>query len=631
MIDNKEYQRLKRNFILEKDINNNNVYDYFEKAQVNLLKSYYEWYTKLLFSRLRGSLRLEVSPLKVKKLVALKGEGDWEFAGMVDAQSRGAAVCELGHPIRYVYYAQNIKNGQLLRFGSRCVGDFFNIDEDGVKALTKVKDLMLTEMKEIASIKTQKLIHEHYIYDCGPLGLIIENLGVDSLKNLASINPLIGVAHKFLSLGMPLPISLIEELKENNAALLNVLEDFSYYEVDMEELKKLQESDISLISKMFLVSEAEIQNSIKKNNKNKQSDFYIFRTIPDLKVGISVWKGRSVLVNQVHDFFKDKGVNCEWVDLYKYAVQIGYKRDNKRFYQGLLLMTLFDKNIKITESGLSKNPFSYKGYQLTEEIQDDFDYILEHMSTREFIMAFLSLLEQKTAEDKDTADERERKALMMVYLKEHLPLSKYDNIQGIKGVKDIVLVKKIDFQRMSDKQLNYVEDVYKRMLALDNKDIHKPAENNSLVFDADINNSYSLSERPDILAKIQRLQNECLDKLNAERPKTVSIMTNILNRRRVSDKQIKNINEAFSIYILGEVPKEEEVNVPLDVMKPTNRKWYLTERPDVLDKVNALVNHQEEFNISAKRRDFLSNILKYRNVSDKQISIIEQMHSEYFK
>ena len=170
-------------------MSSDNIYNYFESERILLLiRRYYEVYTKFLFNKLMGSLRLEVSPEKAEKLAKLKGLGSWEFAGMIDMYDRGKATCELGHPIRYVYKAVNTENGQTLNFGSRCVGDFFDLDSQGLKALIKVKDEMFLELKDIVSIKNQNLMDEHYKYDRGELGLIIKATG---LKGIEKFNILV--------------------------------------------------------------------------------------------------------------------------------------------------------------------------------------------------------------------------------------------------------------------------------------------------------------------------------------------------------------------------------------------------------------------------------------------------------
>ena len=110
----KDYESSKKEFIKLQDLNSDNIYTYFSNDDMLLLiRRYYEIYTKFLFNQLMGSLRLEVSSQKAEKLMNLKGVGSWEFAGMIDVYERGKETCELGHPLRYVYKARNVDNGEI--------------------------------------------------------------------------------------------------------------------------------------------------------------------------------------------------------------------------------------------------------------------------------------------------------------------------------------------------------------------------------------------------------------------------------------------------------------------------------------------------------------------------------------
>ena len=73
MMSLKAYTLRKKNYIKELGLNSDNIYEHFENDNtLMLLRKYYEVYTKFLFNRLMGSLRLEVSKEKAKKLVELK-------------------------------------------------------------------------------------------------------------------------------------------------------------------------------------------------------------------------------------------------------------------------------------------------------------------------------------------------------------------------------------------------------------------------------------------------------------------------------------------------------------------------------------------------------------------------------
>ena len=73
------------------------------------------------------------------EIVALKELGssglidDWVYYGYYDSGRRGNEYCEAGHPLRYVHIAYNKKTGKELKFGIKCVTDFFNLSPAQLK------------------------------------------------------------------------------------------------------------------------------------------------------------------------------------------------------------------------------------------------------------------------------------------------------------------------------------------------------------------------------------------------------------------------------------------------------------------------------------------------------------------
>lgn len=73
------------------------------------------------------------------EIVALKELGssglidDWVYYGYYDCGRRGKEFCEAGHPLRYVHVAYNKKTGKELKFGIKCVTDFFNLSPAQLK------------------------------------------------------------------------------------------------------------------------------------------------------------------------------------------------------------------------------------------------------------------------------------------------------------------------------------------------------------------------------------------------------------------------------------------------------------------------------------------------------------------
>jgi len=73
------------------------------------------------------------------EIVALRELGnsglidDWVYYGYYDCGQRGNEFCEAGHPLRYVHIAYNKKTGKKLKFGIKCVTDFFNLSPAQLK------------------------------------------------------------------------------------------------------------------------------------------------------------------------------------------------------------------------------------------------------------------------------------------------------------------------------------------------------------------------------------------------------------------------------------------------------------------------------------------------------------------
>lgn len=621
----KEYLRLKREFIKVNGLSSDNIYNYLNENQINVIRKYYEVYTKYLFNRLMGSLRLEVSESKAKKLVELKGTGNWEFAGMVDMLKKGIATCELGHSIRYVYSAKNTSNDKVLHFGSHCVGDFFDMDEKGVSALIRVKEVMFNELKDMVSIIEQKLFESHYKYDCGELGIIYRNLGINGIEKMLGMGSLMPIVYDFLRYDLPLPKSLLDELYRNNKTdLIKLLGDSNFLGIEEEKIEKLKKSELTLISEMFKSSEKDIKERILLSKDSKyETDFYNFATIEDLNVAASIWINREDRLNKVYSYFDKMGICKDWVRIYRYMIEKGYKREIPDLYRGVEILVLFEPNISINSGYTMPKKYDYKGYVLHQNCYDNFDSLIDYMATREFLMALKELTSLIEKEEKEAERIKKEREDMMNYLQSNLANEKYAHVPGVNGIIDIVLLKKKSYDSMTENQRRYVESVYKAMLNLDNP---KGRKGVPLEDDETVNRHYKLIEKPEILAKIQRLQSEVSDKLSDF---TLNVIENIMKYKNVTDKQILCINRAYSELILGE--KEEVKDMTLNTKKSENQKWSLADRVDVREKIESLQKMPYYSDIPSGIRNILENVLKYKTVSEKQIETIEKTYDRYFK
>lgn len=157
-------------------INDNDVFLVMTSEQKRILKNYYVQHTLDMYSKMAKSIRLNLAPGKADKLAELRGELDWEFAGVWDSGFMGASKCELGHPLRYEYYAIPSSEGEKRRrrrlnredyedivdddfklvFGQNCASDFFSISSEDMKKLVKTRETMSEEIKIIADTITNK-------------------------------------------------------------------------------------------------------------------------------------------------------------------------------------------------------------------------------------------------------------------------------------------------------------------------------------------------------------------------------------------------------------------------------------------------------------------------------------------
>lgn len=620
----KDYTIKKKEFLKTTILNNDNIYTSFNDNQIKVIQKYYEVYTKYLFNKLIGSLRLEVSKEKADRLVKLKGAGSWEFAGMVDMMKRGAVTCELGHPLRYVYIARNIENNEKLYFGSRCVGDFFDLDSNSLKALVKVKDDMFAELKEVVAILQQHLFSEHIFYDCKEIGILYNTVGIVGLKKINKTNPLIPIIIDFFSNNLPLPKSLICEISKFQSDLSKFLEDSSYLGIDLEKVTLLKNSPISLISNMFTFSEIDVLENVKKGNLEAVSDFYNFRTITDLNTNSCIWVNRNERLLKAQSYFRKMGIENNWTDIYQTMIKKGLHRDIPNFYYGVEILLLFDKDIGIESNYYVPKEYSYKGTSLSKNVMENFDFLIDYMATKEFFMCLKEVEDiVKLNKDKKAKEFKEIED-MMEYLKSNLENDKYIKVKGIQGVKDIVNTKNIPFEDMTEKQQNYVKSIYNSMRNLDKVGV----EPKKSIGDKDINNRYTLLERADILAKIQRLQTEVIDEL----PDFIkNILNSVMTYKYVSDNQIYYINDAFSRYILKESGINEKQSSGLSKTNIGVKKWNLIERPEIKEKILELQKMSEYSDIPHSIQDIFSNILKYNSVSENQMNVVEKTYRRYFK
>lgn len=153
------------------------LYNHLTDSQVKLLKRYYLWYSRRIFSDAQKDPTLgmkDMRRLQAKKasLNVLRDSGGlWEYAGFIDTGYDGGGECTMGHTLRYMHLAWDVSKADLdeaffgerytndieealhssncIVFGIKCVSDFFEVDKDCIQSLQRAQRESLKDMQEI--------------------------------------------------------------------------------------------------------------------------------------------------------------------------------------------------------------------------------------------------------------------------------------------------------------------------------------------------------------------------------------------------------------------------------------------------------------------------------------------------
>lgn len=144
-------------------------------AQVKLLKSYYLWFSRRLFTDAQkdptfGMKDKSRIATKTANLDALRNSGGmWKYAGFIDTGYDGGGYCTLGHKLRYMHIAWDVTDTDLeqvffgedynqdiesaldsescIIFGIKCISDFFEVDAECLASLKKAQTDSIKDME----------------------------------------------------------------------------------------------------------------------------------------------------------------------------------------------------------------------------------------------------------------------------------------------------------------------------------------------------------------------------------------------------------------------------------------------------------------------------------------------------
>lgn len=228
------------------------LYSLLTEEQVKLLKRYYLWYSQDLFITARKDPTLGYSDknrlaIKKSQLNNLRNSGgQWYYAGFIDTGADGGGYCTLGHKLRYMHIAWDVTVSDIqtaffgefydkdiedlldedscIIFGIKCISDFFEVDSDCTHALQRAQRDSLKDMEIIYDIYTNGEVEE-VINSFTLMDEIVSRIdkrdkrgrifGGTNFVPVFKKDGLTEFYKQFRKIGLPVPKSLVQELRDN--------------------------------------------------------------------------------------------------------------------------------------------------------------------------------------------------------------------------------------------------------------------------------------------------------------------------------------------------------------------------------------------------------------------------------
>ena len=150
------------------------LYSHLNESQIQVLRRYYLWYSQRLFTDAQKDPTLGIRNAKLlekkkEQLAQLRGKDRlWHYAGFISFGRFGAATCTLGHPLKYMHLAWDVSKCDIetaffgenyrlnyndviyadhcIRFGEKCISDFFEVSKECRYALHKAQSESIKDM-----------------------------------------------------------------------------------------------------------------------------------------------------------------------------------------------------------------------------------------------------------------------------------------------------------------------------------------------------------------------------------------------------------------------------------------------------------------------------------------------------
>lgn len=167
------------------------------------------------YSRTRTAKLFEKKALETIGSAELKK--DWIYNGYMDTGYFGGGKCSMGHTLRYVHFAKNIITNEEIKFGVKCVSDFFSLTEHQLRFISH--GIVEVNYEIIQSL--QFIEADHDITEYVKIGELFSKFS--EVKHLISAN-IREEMQEWVNIGLPFPYRLMKVLNSTYARMHNSTE-----------------------------------------------------------------------------------------------------------------------------------------------------------------------------------------------------------------------------------------------------------------------------------------------------------------------------------------------------------------------------------------------------------------------
>lgn len=128
---------------------------------------------------------------KTKHKGMMNNSGEWIYNGCYDTGRMGNGKCTNGHSLRYAHIAVNVKTGEKIVFGIKCVHEFFNMSDKKQKEIEKSFNEANKMIKSIYKMVNSG--NANYIEKVEEIELIEKHSTSSDIENIKEIKMLINV------------------------------------------------------------------------------------------------------------------------------------------------------------------------------------------------------------------------------------------------------------------------------------------------------------------------------------------------------------------------------------------------------------------------------------------------------